>query len=129
MLRRYLGLQDNSVKRKKTGEERKEQQKVYDSTKRKRTFQPKWNTEFKWALFDGDKLYCHVCHTVYGPLARDKRRKTFSNVPDRFTKYASGQFITGSANLKHDTLRDHNTSLGHREAESVGSKESCTRHH
>lgn len=72
---------------KKTTEEKRQVQKLYDETKRQRKFQDAWQKSFAWLVYDRDKntMYCKVCR--------------------EFEK--SGTFSTGNSNFKIDTIKIH----------------------
>ena len=99
----------NHQKRKKKTEEKLQADRDYDRTKRKRTFQSNWTTEFPWVIYDGKcNIYCQPCRSCYSDLS-------ISRLPDKgmFRKYSKGQLVTGCSNLKRSVLVDHDASQGH----------------
>ena len=48
-------------KRKLSDEEKKEQSKQYEKTKRQRTYQSSWQSEFAWLEHKNDKMFCSWC--------------------------------------------------------------------
>ena len=85
-----------------------------------------WTTEFPWLLVVEKpaassstatteektiNLLCTICRSVYGPLANCK-----CVARDKLDKYANGQFVIGSTNLKHSALVSHDLSDSHKDA-------------
>lgn len=73
---------------KRTADDIREQNKVYDKTKRRRTFQEHWLTVYKWLQHENDLMFCKFCK-AYGRGDAD------------------GKFISGTNNFKKDTLDWH----------------------
>ena len=123
-LYKFLGLKPPESSKKRTSEDIKVSNKMYDANKRKRTIVPSWKSEFAWLVTDdthpdGGKIFCKSCRSVYAPLVNRKQ-------PDRFRKYANGPFVAGgSGNLRHDSLSTHDTSEGHRYAEQYLAAKAC----
>ncbi|XP_077980195.1 E3 SUMO-protein ligase KIAA1586-like [Glandiceps talaboti] len=114
MLRNYLGLPTLPAKR-RTPEETLSANREYDATKRKRTIVQSWKIEFKdWLVTDDSareqKLYCKLCRTVYAPIAKKTQHA------DKYKKYSNGSFVRGSTNLRHEALKTHENSDGHKYA-------------
>ncbi|OWF54241.1 Zinc finger protein 862 [Mizuhopecten yessoensis] len=78
---------------KKTSEEIRETQKVYE-TKRQRKFQTAWQETFSWLVYDDEKntVFCKVCRELE----------------------TAGTFCTGNSNFKIDTIRIHDTADAHK---------------
>ncbi len=112
-MHRFLGLPEPVAHKKRTVEDIKVANRIYDATKRKRTIVSGWKTEFSWIITDDtgeeQKLFCKVCRAVYGPLVHRTQA-------DKFRKYSRGAFVVGSCNLKRDSLVTHEKSEGHRYA-------------
>ncbi len=103
---------ENQPAAKKQKVDKKEANKTYDATKRNRTVQSDWFTEFPWLIEKDQTLYCNVCRSVYGPLV-------IHRLPQCYAKCGKGAFVVGSKSLKHDGLEKHNKSDNHKYAAKV----------
>ena len=83
----------------------KEKQKKYDS-ERERGFQSHWQIGRKWLNHDGNVMWCETCKLHYS-----KKSSHSSEI--------SKMWITGTANFKTDTLKTHERSSMHKEAEKA----------
>ncbi len=110
-MHRFLGLPEPVAHKKRTVEDIKVANQIYDATKRKRTIVSGWKNEFSWVITDDtgeeQKLFCKVCRAVYGLLVHRTQA-------DKFRKYSHGAFVVGSCNLKRDSLVTHEKSECHR---------------
>ena len=91
-LHKFFNIPSPPLKKTKTDEERKDQQKEYDQERRKRSFQPSWSSTYSWLenAEDGSGMRCQVC-----------------------TKYdKTGSFVTGCTNFRLETIRKHANSEG-----------------
>jgi hypothetical protein len=51
------GIPEPPTRKAKTKDERLEAQRCYDKTKRERSFQSSWLSEFEWLSYDSQKKY------------------------------------------------------------------------
>lgn len=77
------------AKKAKSCAERLDQQRLYDQSKRKRTYLSKWEVEFKWLQHVETGMICTICK--------------------KFEKF--GTFVHGNKNYKKETLVSHEKSL------------------
>jgi hypothetical protein len=97
------------AKKAKTSEEKILTLREYEKKRKPRSFQPKWQQEFKdWLLYNGTKMFCKLCRSSYGQLA-------VKRLADKggFKNYSKGPFVVGCDNYKHSTLIAHEKSEGH----------------
>ena len=112
---RYIeSVKPPEPKKTKTKEEKRATQCVYDPTKRERTWQAGWETEFPWVIHDPGRkqINCQTCRHAYGHLSK----KTLPDGRGRFAQYSQGPFVKGCDSYKHSALKDHHLSKGHRAA-------------
>ena len=102
-LKYYKGAQPGKAKS-TTGQKRQEQMKIYEKTKRKRSFNPNWLQTYEWLKYDEEagSMTCSWCIEFYG-ITPTTSKQTLK-------LKGQGTFLTGSANLRHSAIQDHDKS-------------------
>lgn len=114
------GQDSSKSSRSKTEEEKLESARQYEKERRVRKYQPQWQNEFDWLIYDNkEKVFCKYCRSLYGPIGElaTKKMKLGQSVDhNNNTKLASGPLVVGCTNLKKCVLNNHDQSKGHQEA-------------
>ena len=116
---KFLNVSKPEAKKRKTSDELRESQNDYDKNKRERKFKDSWQKEIPWLLYDQNHelMYCKPCRSTFSSLSKSKVKESISN-PDKYSKYVGGPFVNGGCkNFKHDVLKGHEKSEGHKIAQ------------
>ena len=97
-IRKFLqgGGDAEKAESKRDFDKRKSQQAVYDKTKRSRTVQDAWFSEYSWASMENGTLSCSVCRAY--PALSDSDSSLVKGVTGKFRK---------------ETLKYHDKSIKH----------------
>lgn len=87
-------------------EKRKSQQSAYDKSKRTRTVQESWLSEYEWATEEDGTLFCKVCRQF--PLIADSKSSLYIGISSKFKKETL-KFHAKSA--KHIRCVEHKTAV------------------
>ena len=94
---KYLtNLGSNPKKPKISETDRLQKQREYEKNIRKREFQASWLKSYPWILYDqgNNAMFCTTCRAIFGHLSQSKVKQSIV-VPDKFSKYIGGPFVTG----------------------------------
>ena len=116
---KYLtNLGSNPKKPKIPETDRLQKQREYEKNIRKREFQASWVKSYPWILYDqgNNAMFCTTCRAIFGHLSQSKVKQSIV-VPDKFSKYIGGPFVTGGCkNFKLSVVKVHHESEGHQTA-------------